>query len=110
VFQCTTDNEKIKAIYGNYGFWSWLRYWHLDSADFVLLMLMDKGYYDYDYSAPEKKQPCIVKPKNKEELNSMMARFGFRTKLRTPDSKPLTPAELQAEVMAEEKKKRAAPG
>ena len=34
-FQSSTDNEKIKAIYGNYGFWSWLRYWHLDSADFL---------------------------------------------------------------------------
>ena len=64
-------------------------------------MLMDKGYYDYDYSVPEKKQPCILKPKSKEELNSMMARFGFKMKLRTPGSK------LQAEVMAEEKKKRA---
>lgn len=29
--------------------WSWLRYWYLDSADFIALMLFDKGYYDYDY-------------------------------------------------------------
>ena len=65
-------------------------------------MLMDKGYYDYDYSVPEKKQPCPVKPKSKKELDAMMARFGFKTKLRTPGSKPLTPAELQAEVMREE--------
>lgn len=73
-------------------------------------MLMDKGYYDYDYSAPEKKQSCPVKPKSKEELNSMMARFGFKTKLRTTEAKPLSPSELQAEVMREEEKKRAALG
>lgn len=51
-FQSSTGNEKIKAVYGNYGFWSWLRYWHLDGADFVLLMLMDKGYYDYQKMKP----------------------------------------------------------
>ena len=45
-FSEATDNEKIKAIYGNYGFWSWLRYWWLDTENYVTFMLMDKGYYD----------------------------------------------------------------
>lgn len=69
-------------------------------------MLMDKGYYDYDYSKPQERQTHKAKPKSKEELDAMMARFGFKTKLRSSSSKPLTPAELQAEVIAEERKKQ----
>lgn len=42
-------NEKIKAIYGNFNLWSWLRYWYLDTRHQTLLMIVDKSYYDYDY-------------------------------------------------------------
>ncbi len=105
-FAEATDNEKIKAIYGNYGFWSWLRYWWLDTENYISFMLMDKGFYDYDYSEPKPRINYQPKPKSREQLSSMLARFGFKTKLRTPDSKPLSPSELQAEVMREEEKKQ----
>lgn len=65
-------------------------------------MLMDKGYYDYDYEA--------VKTKAKRHENSekrtqdIMNRFGFG-KVKSL-KKPLTPEQLQAEVMREEEKKR----
>lgn len=68
-------------------------------------MLMDKGYYDYDYSTPEENQNRQVKQKSREELDAMMSRFGFKTKLRTSSPKPLTPSELQAEMMKYEKGK-----
>ena len=43
------DNDKIKHIYGNFNFWSWFRYWYIDSTNYTNFILMDKGYYDYDY-------------------------------------------------------------
>lgn len=99
MFGCSTDNEKIKAIYGNYGFWSWLRYWHLDSADFVLLMLMDKGYYDYDYEAVKAPRTPVLHEQSEERTQRMMDRFGFG-KVKSI-KKPLTPAEVQSEIMKE---------
>ena len=106
MFQCSTDNDKIKAIYGNYGFWSWLRYWHLDSADLVLMVLMDKGYYDYDYEAEKASPASVAHEQSEERTQGMMDRFGFG-KVKSI-RKPPSPAELQAEVMAEERKKGAA--
>ena len=100
VFQSSTDNEKIKAIYGNYGFWSWLRYWHLDSADYVLMMLMDKGYYDYDYEAVKEKPVLTAEDREIWSQEKLHAILGVK-----PRKKTLTPEELQAEVMAEEKEK-----
>lgn len=101
VFQCSTDNEKIKAIYGNFGFWSWLRYWHLDSADYVLMMLMDKGYYDYDYEAVKEKPVLTAEDREIWSQEKLHAILGVK-----PKKKTLTPEELQAEVMAENKKKK----
>lgn len=104
-FSEATDNEKIKAIYGNYGFWSWLRYWWLDTENYVTFMLMDKGYYDYDYERPSVKTKAVMTAaKSEAELAEQLSRMGFG---KAP-SNPLSPAELQAEVMAEEKKKKAA--
>lgn len=68
------------AVYGNSGFWAWLRYWYLDSADFVTLMLMDKGYYDYDYEKPkEKKARNISKGSDPDKLKAKLARLGIGT-------------------------------
>lgn len=98
----------MKAIYGNNGFWSWLRYWFLDTENYVTFMLMDKGYYDYDYEAVKETIRREETQEQKEKrTQGMMDRFGFG-KVKSV-KKPLTPAELQAEVMAEEKKKGAAP-
>lgn len=68
-------------------------------------MLFDKGYYDYDYETV--KEP-VRRKETQEEKNKrtqrMMDRFGFG-KVKSV-KKPLTPDELQAEVMAEEKEKK----
>ena len=45
----------MKAVYGNYGFWAWLRYWYLDTENYVTWMMLDKGFHDYDYTEPEHK-------------------------------------------------------
>jgi hypothetical protein len=97
LFAEATDNEKIKAIYGNYGLWSWLRYWFLDTENYVTFMLLDKGYYDYDYEKPSgKTEAAITAVKNDAELAEKLKGIGFRVR-----QKQLTPEELQAEVLGE---------
>lgn len=71
------------------------------------MMLIDKGYYDYDYEQPKKKHKGGSEPKTKEELGSMLARFGFNTKLCTSELKSLTPDAMQRIAMAELEEKRA---
>lgn len=92
----------MKAVYGNNGFWSWLRYWFLDTENWVTFMLLDKGYYDYDFEAVKE----TVRRKETQEqkdkrTQKMMDRFGFG-KVKSV-KKPLSAEELQAEVMAEKK-------
>lgn len=38
-------------------------------------MLIDKGYYDYDYQEPKAKVQDVA-PKNADETKKMLARFG----------------------------------
>lgn len=103
LFLEATDNEKIIAIYGNYNLWSWLRYWWLDTENWVTFMLMDKGYYDYDYERPcAKTEAALTAAKSDAELAEKLKSMGFRVKPRQ-----LSPEEIQAEVLAEEEKKRA---
>lgn len=100
LFSEATDNEKITAIYGNYNLWSWLRYWFLDTENWVTFMLLDKGYYDYDYEAVKEKRKLTAEDReiwSSEKLNAIL---GVK-----PKKKTLTAEELQAEVMAEEKVK-----
>lgn len=100
-FTESTDNEKVKAVYGNYNLWSWLRYWYLDSENYTTLMLLDKGYYDYDYEAVKGKQELTAEDKeiwSSEKLNAIL---GVK-----PKKEVLTPDELQTIVMKEEKLKR----
>nr|DAN28962.1 MAG TPA: hypothetical protein [Caudoviricetes sp.] len=67
-------------------------------------MLLDKGYYDYDYEAVKETARRNETQEQKEKrTQGMMDRFGFgRVK---SVKKTLSPEELQAEVMAEEKKR-----
>ena len=103
LFAEATDNEKIKAVYGNYGFWAWLRYWFLDTENYVTFMLLDKGYYDYDYEKPsERTEAALTAAKSDDELEAKLRGMGLNVR---PKKKTLTPEELQAEVMAEEKKR-----
>ena len=63
-------------------------------------MLLDKGYYDYDYEAVKEKPVLTAEDReiwSSEKLNAIL---GVK-----PKKKTLTPEELQAEVMAEGKKK-----
>ncbi len=38
-------------------------------------MLVDKSYYDYDYTEPKKK--VVIKLRSAEEINNLMNKFGF---------------------------------
>ena len=73
----------------------------MDSAEFVTLMLIDKGYYDYDFKSgdeADKKnegEGNILKSPNlsQEELEAKLANvFGIGTKAKP---KSLPPFELQ---------------
>lgn len=93
----------MKGVYGSTGFWAWLRYWWLDTENYVTFMLMDKGYYDYDYSKPSEDYKTVKnEAKSEEELARRLQNMGFGIKKK----QPLTPEQLQAEVMEEERKKQ----
>ena len=80
-----------------------MRYWYIESANFVLLQLIDKGYYDYDYEKVVK-TPRIDwkdKVKNDEELHDMLAGFGFGGKKKP--KKPETVEEIQEYIIKQEK-------
>ena len=75
----------------------------MDSADYITLMLMDKGYYDYDYEAPKqikRKKTYEESRKSDKEVRDMLRKFGW--------GKKHTAEQLQAEVLEEERKKQAA--
>lgn len=60
-------------------------------------MLIDKGYYDYDYEKPNCGRVVQdVAPKNQEETQKMVARFGIGTAKPKP-----TIEELQKMAMDE---------
>lgn len=72
-------------------------------------MLIDKGYYDYDFNseAAEKRQKRDEAPrkrKDSREMESVLARFGFTTRLRggadEPEA-PMTAEEMQRIAMEE---------
>ena len=67
-------------------------------------MLMDKGYYDYDYETVKASAAPVAHEQSEERTQGMIDRFGFG-KVKSI-RKPPSPAELQAEVMAEEKLKQ----
>lgn len=67
-------------------------------------MLMDKGFYDYDYSEPKHKSigRNISKATDPEKLKAKLARLGVGLQ----GGNPLTAEQLQAEVMQEERIKQ----
>ena len=105
MFDEATDNEKIKAIYGNFGLWSWFRYWFLDTENYTTFMLLDKGYYDYDYEAVNESSHIRRNETQEQKDNRtqrMMDRFGFG-KVKSVKKQP-SPEEIQEELIAVEKK------
>ena len=63
----------------------------------VQMMLIDKGYYDYDF---EMETPLLLvskTKKTKEEINAILRNFGLPVREETEDEK------LQNHIMKEEK-------
>lgn len=68
-------------------------------------MLIDKGYYDYDFKAVAKKQKQLLYEdtvKSEEETRSLLARFGIGTAAKEP--KDMDMEELQEYAMNDIKK------
>lgn len=66
------------------------------------MLLMDKGYYDYDYEAVKvapKQKTYEETVKSDKEIRDILGRFGW-------GQQKLFPEELQREVMEEERKKQ----
>lgn len=74
-------------------------------------MLIDKGYYDYDFDeklarkGESKAKMRATKPKTAKQVGSMLARFGFKTKVRE-NGKPKFPPEEAQRIAMEEIKTR----
>ena len=59
-------------------------------------MLIDKGFYDYDYEAVSEK--AVRHEQSEERTNNMMKRFGFGKK---DEHHHMSPEEIQKEVMSD---------
>ena len=75
-----------------------MRYWYLDTANQVTMMLVDKGYYDYDFERVKAVKQILYEDtvKNEEETRNLLARFGIGKKT---EEKSIE--ELQEYVMSE---------
>lgn len=62
------------------------------------MMLMDKGYYDYDYEAVKEKSVLTAEDREIWSQERLHAILGVK-----PKKKTLTPEELQTEVRAGKK-------
>lgn len=72
-------------------------------------MLIDKGYYDYDFTEPKRRRRSTanVKLMSDDEVAAVLSTAiipGTDTPVHSV--KPSTPSALQAEVMEEERKKQ----
>ena len=66
----------------------------------MTLLLIDKGYYDYDFKAVAKKQKQLLYEdtvKSEEETRSLLALFGIGTAMKEP--KDMDMEELQEYAM-----------
>ncbi len=70
-------------------------------------MLIDKGYYDYDYEKPTPRtQAAMSAAKSDQELIDALSKMGFGRVDTPKQSKPLTPDEMQRIAMQEARKKK----
>lgn len=69
-----------------------------------MLMLIDKGYYDYDFEVVEKQITFESTIKTDEEVAEMTSRFGFGKKQKKLSE--MTAEELQAHAIKEEENKK----
>lgn len=54
-----------------------MKYWFIDSASQTLMMLIDKGYYDYDFEKMAKQIDSMDNAKTDEEVEDRLKKFGF---------------------------------
>lgn len=69
----------------------------MDSANYVTMLLLDKGYFDYDYQKVDRQlrwEDTIIPD---DELKNRLAGFGIGVK-----KKPTTPEELQEYIIKQE--------
>ena len=72
-----------------------IRYWYIGSVDFITLMPIDKGYYDYDYQEPkQKRKRNISKATDPEKLARKLGQLDIGAK-----PQPLTAEDAQRIVM-----------
>lgn len=66
-------------------------------------MLIDKGFYDYDYEAVS--ENAVRHEQSEERTNNMMKRFGFGKKdehhRKKEGQTSMSPEEIQKEVMSD---------
>lgn len=77
-----------------------MRYWYLDTANQVTMMLVDKGYYDYDFERVKAQAQLLWEDtvKSETETRNLLARFGIGK------PKEQSIEELQEYVMSENSK------
>ena len=68
-------------------------------------MLMDKGYYDYDYKEPEGAIVVEKHERTHEQTQSIFSRMGFGKVKKIGEPKPLTAEEMQRIAMEEQNDK-----
>ena len=68
-------------------------------------MLIDKGYYDYDFEAVKKAKVEDVAPRNREETQKLVARFGIGVKPSVAQGEGMSVDELQRMAMESENAK-----
>ena len=91
-------------MYGNYCWWSWFRYWYLDSCNIITMLLMDKGYYDYEFQKTEAYVPPVAwedTVKTDEEIDGILAMFGMSANRKKPE----TAEEIQAHILKQMEEK-----
>lgn len=100
-FGASEHNERIKYVYGNYNLWSWFRYWYIDSCNLVSMIMIDKGYFDYDFEKSEKETVVTYEESRRsdEEIRDIMAGFGIGVQRKRPE----TLEEIQGYLIKEEK-------
>jgi hypothetical protein len=107
-FESSAHNEKIKHLYGNYNWWSWFRYWYLDTVNQITMLLIDKGYYDYDYEQAKTKVTQLLYEdtvKSEADTSNLLAKFGIGVakseELEMEDLQQLAMQDLQQLAMKE---------
>lgn len=74
-----------------------LRYWWVDTENYITFLLLDKGYYDYDYEKPNARTIAALDAANSDsELSEKLSRMGFAVRQKT--DKLQTAERLQADV------------